>query len=44
MQASHEGIGEGGWGIHGWVVMTIWTVALGALAVRAYRHDTDRAA
>jgi ABC-2 type transport system permease protein len=44
VQASHEGIGEGGWGIHGWVVMTIWTVALVALAVRAYRHDTDRAA
>jgi ABC-2 type transport system permease protein len=44
VQASHEGIGEGGWGIHGWVVMTIWTVALIALAVRAYRHDTERAA
>lgn len=43
VQASHEGIGEGGWGIHGWVVMTIWTVALVALAVRAYRHDTDGA-
>lgn len=44
VQASHAGLGDGGWGIHGWVVMTIWTVALVALAIRAYRHDTARAA
>ena len=44
VQASHEGLGEGGWGMRGWVVMTIWTVALVALAVRAYRRDTERAA
>jgi hypothetical protein len=35
------GLGEGGWGSHGWLVMTIWTVALIALAVRAYQHDTE---
>jgi hypothetical protein len=38
------GLGEGGWGIHGWLVMAGWTVALIALAGRAYRHDTARAA
>ena len=44
VQASHVGLGEGGWGIHGWLVMAGWTVALIALAGRAYRHDTARAA
>jgi ABC-2 type transport system permease protein len=44
VQASHAGLGEGGWGIHGWLVMTIWTVVLIAVAVRAYRHDTERGA
>jgi ABC-2 type transport system permease protein len=42
VQASHVGLGEGGWGVHGWVVMTLWTVALTALASRAYQHDTGR--
>ena len=36
VQASHVGIGDGGWGIHGWLVMTIWTVALIGIAIRAY--------
>jgi ABC-2 type transport system permease protein len=44
VQASHVGLGEGGWGAHGWLVMAGWTVVLIALAVRAYQHDTGRAA
>jgi hypothetical protein len=38
------GLGDGGWGLHGWLVMTSWTLALVLLAVRAYRNDTGRAA
>jgi ABC-2 type transport system permease protein len=41
VQASHAGLGQGGWGIHGWLVMTVWTVALIGLAIRAYQHDTQ---
>ena len=44
VQASHVGLGDGGWGLHGWLVMAGWTVALIALAVHAYRHDTQKAA
>ncbi len=44
VQASHVGLGDGGWGLHGWVVMAAWTVALVALAIRAYRRDTGRVA
>jgi ABC-2 type transport system permease protein len=44
VQASHVGLGESGWGVHGWLVMTLWTVALTALASRAYQHDTGRGA
>jgi ABC-2 type transport system permease protein len=40
VQAGHVGLGDGGWGIHGWLVMVAWTVALIVLAVRAYQHDT----
>lgn len=43
VQASHVGIGERGWGLHGWLVMAVWTVALVALAARAYRNDTGSA-
>jgi ABC-2 type transport system permease protein len=43
VQASHEGIGDGGWGIDGWLVMTLWTAALVAVAVWAYRRDTAKA-
>jgi ABC-2 type transport system permease protein len=42
VQASHVGLGNGGWGIHGWLVMAAWTIALIAIATRAYRHDTGR--
>jgi ABC-2 type transport system permease protein len=43
VQASHVGLGEGGWGLHGWLVMALWTIALVALAIRAYQRDTGRA-
>jgi ABC-2 type transport system permease protein len=43
VQAAHVGLGGNGWGARGWVVDGLWTVALGALAVRAYRRDTGRA-
>ena len=42
VQASHVGLGQPGWGSHGWVVMTLWTIALVALAGRAYQLDTGR--
>lgn len=42
VQASHEGLGQGGWGLHGWLVMAAWSVALVALAIAAYEHDTGR--
>ena len=35
-------MGGSGWGARGWLVDAVWTVALGALAVRAYRRDTGR--
>jgi ABC-2 type transport system permease protein len=44
VQASRVGLGDGGWGLHGWLVMAAWTVALVALAIRAYRKDTGRMA
>jgi ABC-2 type transport system permease protein len=42
VQASHTALGGGGWGARGWLVMSAWTVAATALAVRAYRHETAR--
>jgi len=43
VQAAHIGLGGAGWGARGWLVDGVWTVALAALAVRAYRRDTGRA-
>jgi ABC-2 type transport system permease protein len=43
VQAAHVGIGSSGWGSRGWLVDGVWTAALTALAVRAYRRDTGRA-
>jgi ABC-2 type transport system permease protein len=43
VQAAHVGLGGNGWGARGWVVDGLWTAALAALAVRAYRRDTGRA-
>ena len=41
-QASHVGIGAPGWGSKGWVVIAIWSIAMGGLAGWAYRRDTKR--
>ena len=42
VQASHVGVGGGGWGARGWVVVAAWTVVLAALARRAFARDTQR--
>ena len=44
VQASHVALGNGGWGIHGWLVMAVWTIGLTVIASRAYQHDTGREA
>jgi ABC-2 type transport system permease protein len=41
-QASHVSLGAPGWTALGWFVVAAWTLALGALAARAYRRDTKR--
>jgi len=42
VQASHAAVGGHAWTAKAWAVMAAWTALLGALAVRAYRHDTGR--
>jgi ABC-2 type transport system permease protein len=42
VQASQVAIGGHGWGTTGWLVIAAWTVALTALARRAYERDTKR--
>jgi ABC-2 type transport system permease protein len=42
VQASRVAVGDGGWGVRGWVVVLAWTVVLAALARAAYRRDTAR--
>jgi ABC-2 type transport system permease protein len=42
VQASRVSLGGEVWGALGWVVIAAWTVALAALAGRAYRRDTQR--
>jgi ABC-2 type transport system permease protein len=42
VQASHVALGGPGWTALGWFVVAAWTVALGALAARAYGRDTKR--
>jgi hypothetical protein len=44
VRASYVGLGQGGRGMHGWLVMALWTVAIIAFASRAYQHDTGREA
>jgi ABC-2 type transport system permease protein len=41
-QAGHVGIGGTGWGVHGWLVIAGWTVAMTLVAGWAYRRDTGR--
>jgi ABC-2 type transport system permease protein len=43
VQASHVGLGGGGWGLHGWLVVAGWSLALVGLAIWAYRRDTGSA-
>lgn len=42
VQASHISLGGSAWGATGWIVDAAWTVAMAALAARAYRRDTGR--
>lgn len=42
VQAGRIGDGMGGWPLHGWVVLLVWTVVLWALALRAFARDTAR--
>jgi ABC-2 type transport system permease protein len=42
VQASHIALGGHPWGAKAWIVVIAWTIALAALARRAYRHDTGR--
>jgi ABC-2 type transport system permease protein len=42
VQASHIALGGHPWPTKAWIVIIGWTVALAALARRAYRHDTGR--
>jgi ABC-2 type transport system permease protein len=43
VQASRVPILAHGWGARGWLVIAIWTLVVAAVAVRAYRRDTQRA-
>ena len=42
IQASHVALGGQAWPAKGWAVVAAWSVVLSALAVRAYRRDTQR--
>jgi ABC-2 type transport system permease protein len=44
VQAGHVGLGQGNpWGVKAWVVIAVWSIAAGVLAMWAYRRDTRRA-
>jgi ABC-2 type transport system permease protein len=44
VQAGHVGLGAGNpWGVKAWAVIAVWSLATGAFAMWAYRHDTGRA-
>jgi ABC-2 type transport system permease protein len=43
VQASHVALGGQGWSAKGCIVIAIWTVVLGVLAVWVYQRDTGRA-
>jgi ABC-2 type transport system permease protein len=42
VQASHVALGGSAWGAKGWLVMAVWTLVLGRLAMVAYRRDTGK--
>jgi len=42
VQARNTLVGAPGWDAKGWIIITIWTVVLGALAAWAFRRDTSR--
>ncbi|HEX4423218.1 MAG TPA: ABC transporter permease [Kofleriaceae bacterium] len=42
VQASRAALTGDGWPAQGWLVIGAWSVALGALAARAYRRNTQR--
>jgi ABC-2 type transport system permease protein len=42
VQASHVALGGAAWGTKGWLVMAVWTLVLGRLAIGAYRRDTGK--
>lgn len=42
VQASHISLGGAGWTLTGWLVVVVWSVGLGVLALAAYRRDTQR--
>jgi ABC-2 type transport system permease protein len=43
VQAGHVATGAGAWPLQGWLVVAAWSAAFGALAVHAFRGDTERA-
>lgn len=42
VEAGHIGIGGSAWGVEGWLVVGVWSVAMVAAAAWAYRRDTRR--
>ncbi|MEP7047872.1 MAG: ABC transporter permease [Ilumatobacteraceae bacterium] len=42
-RAGQVGVGAPAWGLEGWVVIAIWSLAMALLAGWAYRRDTARA-
>jgi ABC-2 type transport system permease protein len=41
-QAGKVALGGSGWPVEAWLVVAAWTAAMAALAVVAYRRDTQR--
>lgn len=42
VQAGHAGLTHSAWPLEGWVVLVVWTLGLGRLALLAYRRDTGK--
>ena len=40
--AGKTALGGGGWPAQAWIVIGVWTIATGALAVRVYQRDTKK--